>query len=148
MFYLAENHLVALLEVGALVGTALPGGLFPSPHRAWSVLNVGVRLTSVVDLTRRAPLETLGTSIQELAGDWRSCAVRHRVSGRAGAATLAPTQKLGEALYRYGGIEAVKTYSARQPFSSALVVFPQRLVGTTSRITFRDPVSGRTLSLP
>ena len=43
VFYLAENHLVALMEVGALVGRAAPGALFPSPHRAWSVANVRER---------------------------------------------------------------------------------------------------------
>jgi len=146
-FYLAENHLVALQEVGALVGTPSPGGLFPLPHRAWSVINVAVHLTAVADLTRHSQRSLVGTNAQELTGDWRSYAVRHQVAGRPGSPPLAPTQRLGAELFGDTRFEALKTYSAKQPFSAVLVVFPQRLA-SSSRVIFRDPVSKRPLSLP
>jgi hypothetical protein len=147
VFYLAENHLVALLEVGALLGAAMPGGLVPSPHRAWSVLNVSVRLKAIVDLTRSNQRAHVRTSVQELTGDWRGYSIRHQLHGGKRAAPLAPTQRLAQAIYNRKGVEAVLTYSARQSYSRALVVFPQRLL-SGSRITFRDPVSNRMLSLP
>lgn len=147
LFYLAENHLVAMMEVGALVGQATPGGLFASPHHAWSVINVSVRLRSVLDLTRASQRAKLRVTAQELTGDWRAYPIRHQLAGRTTPAPIPPTQRLGSAVHQQPGVEAILTYSAKQPYSSILVVFPQKL-STSSRVVFRDPVSGRTLSLP
>lgn len=147
VFYLAENHLVALMEVGALVGSANLGSLLPSPHRSWSILNVNVRLSRVVDLTRAGERRKLGTTVQELTGDWRGYAIRHQIKQRPGVALAAPTQRLGEALYQLGNVEGFLTFSAKQSFSRVLVVFPQRVIAP-NRITFRDPVGGQTHTIP
>ena len=70
LLYLAENHLVALLEVQALMGTPLlPGGPLPNPRYSYTVLNLKVSLTGVVDLTARPALAALATNPQELTGD-------------------------------------------------------------------------------
>jgi RES domain len=43
ILYLAEDHQVALFEVGDLLGSPYPGGVYvPNPHQAWIVLNVRV----------------------------------------------------------------------------------------------------------
>jgi hypothetical protein len=146
-FYLAENHLVALLEVGALVGTASPGGLVAVPHRPWAVINVTVRLGSVVDLTRLSQRKAVRTSVQELTGDWRNYAIRHQLSGVKGAAPHPPTQRLGETVFLRSDVEGVVSYSAKQAYSRVLCVFPQRLK-PGSRLSFFDPTTGRTLSMP
>jgi len=146
-FYLAENHLVALLEVGAMVGTSSPGGLVAVPHRPWAVINVTVRLGSVVDLTRPSQRKAVRTTVQELTGDWRSYAILHQLSGAKGIAPHAPTQRLGEALFLRSDVEAVVSYSAKQAYSRVLCVFPQRLK-PGSRLSFFDPSTGRTLSMP
>ena len=84
MFYLAENHLVALLEVGALVGGVTPGALLPSPLVPWSIMNVRVRLQNVVDMTHASERKAVAMSAQELTGDWASYAIRHRLAARSG----------------------------------------------------------------
>ena len=77
--YLAENHLVALFEVQALVGShATP---VPSPARPWVIANVGVRLQKVVDLTDVTRVQIpLQTNAQELTGDWRGYQMRSPAS--------------------------------------------------------------------
>lgn len=72
ILYLAENHLVALLEVQALLGSPMtpPGGLVPSPHSTWTVLNVSVTLQAVADLTDISVQNALEITAQELTGDW------------------------------------------------------------------------------
>jgi hypothetical protein len=49
ILYLAENHMVALFEVQALLGSPLSsGGIVPHPRRAWTILNVAVNLQYIV----------------------------------------------------------------------------------------------------
>ncbi|HEY7490252.1 MAG TPA: hypothetical protein VIH59_03990 [Candidatus Tectomicrobia bacterium] len=44
ILYLSENHLVALFEVQALLGSPTqPGGVISHPRQAWTVLNVDVQ---------------------------------------------------------------------------------------------------------
>ena len=51
LLYLSENHLVALFEVEALLGSATyPGGIIPHPRQAWTVLNVDIQLRAIADL--------------------------------------------------------------------------------------------------
>jgi RES domain-containing protein len=129
ILYLAENHDVALAEVGAIFGSpAKPGGIVPNPSGSWVILNVKVSLQAVVDLTD--PVAThapLTTSVQELTGDWEGYAdrgphtkVRHPIGD-------APTQSLGHALWKHGGYEGFKAVSSKRPCNEVLAVFPQRL---------------------
>jgi hypothetical protein len=78
VLYLAEDHQVALFEVGALLGSPLPGGSYvPNPRQSWLILNVQVTLQAVADLTNVAEHIKLDTTAQELTGDWRCYALRH-----------------------------------------------------------------------
>src|SRR5437660_9129646 len=53
VLYLAEDLIVALFEVNALLGSPLPGQAFlPNPNQPWTVINVQVQLRRVVDLCR------------------------------------------------------------------------------------------------
>ena len=50
ILYLAEDQQVALFEVGALLGSPLPGKHYvPNPRQAWTVLNVHITLQAVAD---------------------------------------------------------------------------------------------------
>ena len=78
ILYLAENHLVALFEVQALLGNPwISGGIVPHPRKAWTVLNVNVRLSSIVNLNDPRNQSLLSTSAQELTGDWRGYQLRN-----------------------------------------------------------------------
>jgi RES domain-containing protein len=137
ILYLCEHQVLSLREVEAVYGSLEPGRTFPNPQRAWVILNVQVVLQPVVDLTDREQLQTLGTSVQELTGDWRS-------SNTAG--TLAPTQQLGVALYHVQGIEGFVTVSAKSPQEKNLNIFPAKLK-RGSRIRFRNEFAGKTHSI-
>ena len=131
--YLAENQVVAMYEVQALFGSPLTP--VPNPHAGgagWVLLQVEVRLRSVVDLIRSDELTKLETSVQELTGDWRNYA-------RSSSRIRPPTHLLGQALHAQGDIEAFRTASARLPGQRVLVVFPDRLAsGSRIATSYRD----------
>lgn len=144
ILYLAENHMVALFEVQALLGSPLsPGGVVPQPRRAWSILNVNVNLQSVVDLTDPAAQAALATSAQELTGDWRGYQLRGPHTSVTAPAGSAPTQDLGAALFGVAGVEGFRTISAKLPDQMVLAVFPQKLRPGSS-VQFWDPASRQT----
>ena len=146
--YLAENHLIALFEVQALLGSPLSsGGIVPHPRRAWTILNVNVNLHDVVDLTDPASQLTLATSAQELRGDWRGYQLRGPSSSVPLPVGPAPTQELGAALYAVPGLEGFCTLSAKLPDQMALVIFPQKL-HSGSTIQFIDPGTGQPHIIP
>jgi hypothetical protein len=150
ILYLAENHMVALFEVQALLGSPLSsGGIVPHPRRAWTILNVAVNLQNVVDLTDPAAQGALNLnmSAQELTGDWRGYQLRSSLSSVKGPVGKAPTQELGEALYAVPGVEGFRSLSAKLSDQMALVVFPQKLQ-PGSFIQFSDPATGKTHSIP
>lgn len=72
VLYLAQDQLVALFEVSALLGSPLPGQAFlPNPQQPWTVINVNVQLGRVVDLSQTSQRRLIETAVQELTGDWR-----------------------------------------------------------------------------
>ena len=71
--YLAQSPEVALRELEALYGP--PGGTL-SNLRAVTLFGVEVQLQRLVDLTDPGVQAALGTTLQELTGDWRGYAVR------------------------------------------------------------------------
>ena len=115
---LAENATVALFEVQALLGSAFPGAShFPNPAGGpWTLVDVRVNLQAVVDFTRFASRKPIGTSVQEMTGDWRAYALRtpNRLRGGLHGSDV-PTQALGRRLERIRGIEGFLSYSARVP---------------------------------
>jgi hypothetical protein len=140
VLYLAEDHQVALFEVGALHGHPLPEGngmLLPNPQQAWLLLNVRVVLQKVADLTRVSEQTLLSTTAQELTGDWRGYQKRQPHDSVNQPVGTAPTQALGQALFAVRGLEGFRTISARRPSRRILVVFPEKLL-PGSEIEFAD----------
>lgn len=151
ILYLAEDPLVALHEVGSLLGTPyLPGGSVAHPRRSFVTLAITVSLVNVVDLTDTHQQAVVDTNAQELTGDWQGYRQRSALTSVSGPVGSAPTQKLGNALRKLPGVEAFVTLSARIPVSKALVIFPRKLTRPHSvTCSYTDP-TGRpvTLSLP
>jgi RES domain-containing protein len=138
--YLAENPMVAQFEVGALFGTPLkPGGIVPNPAHSSVVLNFGVRLSAIVDLTDVTGVQAvLDTNVQELTGDWEGYDLRGPHTKVQLPVGLAPTQELGAALHSTT-CEGFRTVSSKLPYHEALVLFPQNLQpGSFVRYTYTD----------
>lgn len=125
LLYLAQDYTTALYEVEAQLGTPY-GYNTPNPTKsnAWACCDFKVEASRIVDLTNREVVRMLGTSFQELTGDWKGYAQR--------AEGAAPTQELGAALFKAGHIEGFLSLSARVTTKQALVIFPQRLLPTSS----------------
>jgi RES domain-containing protein len=134
VLYLCENHVLGLREVEAIYGSLTAGRIVSAPHRAWAILNVEVALQAVADLTDPSSWKLLGTSVQELTGDWRSDNTNNLV---------APTQHLGLALFKVPGLEGFLSPSAKSPKENNLIVFPAKL-HKGSHVRFRNPLAGKT----
>ena len=141
--YLAEDHMVALFEVQALLGSALtPGGIVPHPRSGpWTVLGVSVNFHRVADLTDTGEQAKIETTAQELTGDWRAYHYRSLSTSVSVPVGRAPTQKLGEEVFKLGRFEAVQTLSAKLPDRRILVVLPERM-DAGSWVEFFDPGTG------
>lgn len=149
VLYLAEDQIVALFEVSALLGSPLPGQAFmANPNQPWTVVAVDVRLSRVADLTRLSQRRLIETTVQELTGDWRGYTLRNPNPLLVPPYwTTIPTQRLGAALYALKGLEAFLTYSAKVPTRRNLIVFPLKL-RKGSFIRFTDPASAQVYSIP
>jgi RES domain-containing protein len=149
VIYLGEDHTVTLFEVAALLGSPLPGqASAPNPANPWTIVNVAVQLRRIVDLSQPSQRRVIGTSAQELTGDWRGYTLRNpNPAVVAPFWTKIPTQRLGAALFATPGIEGFLTYSAKVPTRRNLIVFPTKL-RTGSFIHFTDPGTGATHSIP
>ncbi len=148
ILYLSENHLVALFEVGAMLGDPYQFGadFLPNPKMAWTLLNVHVLLSQVVDLTDAANLTALRTTAQELTGDWKANYYRKPMNSVRLPTGAAPTQELGEALHRLHRVEGARVISAKMATHSNLIVFPDKLL-LGSSIIFRQPSTGQTWTI-
>lgn len=145
VLYLAENHIVALFEVQALVGSpVVVSGVHTHPGaKTWTVLRVNVSLQRVGDLTELNQQSIFETNAQELTGDWRAYGYRNPRTTSVGwpSGFPAPTQKLGAALRNVPDLEGFETVSATIPHMRTLVVFPDKL-HPQSRVTLTDEESG------
>lgn len=103
LLYFGENHLVALFEVRALLGSLTQP--VPHPRQTWVTLNATVQLQAVVDLTQETEQAKLGTTTQELTGVW---------TGYPPPARPAPTQELGAALYAELEVEGFRTIGVEE----------------------------------
>ena len=128
ILYFASDHQTALFECGALLGTPhLPGRVMPNPAINVGILNVNVRLQMICDLTDHPLAQAvLETTAQELTGDWDGYQQRNAMTLVTNPVGHAPTQELGEALFRRG-VEGSRSLSARLPYNRTLVVFPEKL---------------------
>ncbi len=128
--YLAKNHLIALFEVRALVGTT--ESPIPDPRSTWTTLNLNVVLHRVADLADPREQKLIGTSAQELTGKWDP----YEDPGTA------PTQLLGAALFDLPGLEGFLAPTAVPEISGkTLVDFPEKL-RPQSRIEFWNATTG------
>jgi hypothetical protein len=116
LLYVGENHLVALFEVGAWLGSLMQP--VPQPRQTWVALNATVRLQSVIDLAQETEQAKIDATAQELTGVW---------TGQPALERPAPTQELGAALFAEPDIEGFCTLSAQVPYFQVLVVFPEKL---------------------
>jgi hypothetical protein len=131
VLYLCENQILTLREVEAVYGTLDPGRTIPDPDTAWAVINVGVCLQSVADITDPAQLQLLGVSLQELTGAWKWYNLQNK---------LAPTQKLGAALFNVSNLEGFLAPSAKSPGEKNLIAFPTKL-RKGSTVHFLNPLT-------
>jgi hypothetical protein len=102
--YFGDSPLVAQFEVGAMLGSLTPGHFFPNPAMSnFVTLNVRIILDNVFDLTEVSNAhQPLGTSVQELTGDWRGYKDRRRHTAVPEPTGIAPTQELGKNFLRRG----------------------------------------------
>lgn len=122
LLYLAENHQVAIYEVGALLGP--PTAPIPDPKVSWLLLSLEVKLGRVVDLCDEGQRAIVGTTFQELTGNWLD------------SPGPVPTHELGMALQRLPKLEGFLFPSARVGGRN-LVVFPDKL-DRRSSVVFRN----------
>ena len=134
--YFASDHTTALFEFGAMVGAPIPGGSVSNPAMSVVVLNVTVVLRDVADLTDIAAQTSLATNAQELTGDWNGYQLRTGYTPVKNPIGVAPTQELGDALFR-AGVEGFRSISARIPYNRILIVFPTNL-RLGSSVVFAD----------
>jgi hypothetical protein len=138
LLYFAEDPQAALFEVQAMLGSPyVPGGAVANPRRTFTIINAMVLLNNVCDLTDVAAQQMLQTDAQHLTGDWEGYQFRGPPTPITAPSGIAPTQELGEALYR-AGVEGFRSISAKVPHVRTLIVFPQNL-RAGSNITYVDP---------
>jgi RES domain-containing protein len=141
VLYLCDDRMVCLFEVGGLVGRPHVGGplaVAPGGVGGWASVSVRVSLRRVADLTRAAERRLIGTTCQELSGDWQGYR-RRRPFAAYGPPyhTPVPTQRLGAALYAVPGLEGFLVHSAQVGDHTNLIVFPAKL-DPASRLEFFD----------
>jgi hypothetical protein len=135
ILYLAENHQVALFEFGALYGS--PTDPIANPTRSLQLLSLEVKLCRVADLSDEGERRLIGTSFQELTGNWRNSPDPD-----------VPTHRLVRALFRVNGLEGFVFPSSKPSGGKNLVVFPDKLDANRSSILFRNDLNGDLERLP
>lgn len=100
--YLASNPVTDLQEVNALVQTA--SGLLGVKGPPRILLSVDYKLNAILDINNLDIQSALETSLPEIIEPWRPINAQ---------GIVAPTQRLGAAVYGLQSIEALKVPSAR-----------------------------------
>jgi RES domain-containing protein len=149
--YLSESPILAMLEVGAILGSSSNvNELLPNPAADYTILNIQVQLRNVLDLTDvEGTHEPLASNAQELTGDWVAYGRRtasHSVPGPCG---VAPTQELGEAMHAAEKFAGFLTISAKFPYQRVLGVFPDRIAPDDFiRYVYSDATGQKTFNVP
>ena len=126
VLYLADNPVTALEEVEALLRTNDDLKGVKGPPRI--VLSVECVLQRVVQLNERA-LRDLDLSLENVTGPWRESLRRNQTS---------VTHEIGLISFERGDVEALLVPSAKNPATSNLVVFPDRLMKGSALRVFDD----------
>lgn len=144
--YLCDDPFICRFETRELLGSPSGSGpvvAVPPVGPLPAIVAVHVTLSAVVDLTRRSQRRLVGTTNQELAGDWGGYRLRRPTAVPRGPLHLAaPTQRLGAALHAVPGVEGFLAYSAQAPTHVNLMVFPDRLQ-PGSQLLYTDPATGQ-----
>lgn len=136
--YLSEDMVTALTEVTAVVRTE-SSGLTTLATNPWVLISVRGVLLSALNLMDAVIVAQLGTSHQELTGEWRYT----QATGRE-----APTQVLGRVCYDSGRFDGIRYPSAKNPPSGCCVaVFPDRLK-SPAFVEVYDPYGNLAQRLP
>lgn len=117
--YLAQAPDLAMLEATRQFQRAFSTPVFP----AYSILPVDVDLRKVLDMTRDEHQDALGTSIEELSGDWRAA----RAKQLADSTRRVATHDLGVAA-KEAGFEGLKYASAYDQSRWNIVIFTENLL--------------------
>lgn len=127
VLYLSPDPFTALLEVRSLLGHPRSDRIMPVSG-AWPiVVPITVHLARIVDFRTPGERAIISTTVQELTGDWVDYDNRVAASPEIASNPPAPTQKLGEALYRHTSCQGFLTPSAKNPVRPNLVIFPDRV---------------------
>ena len=136
--YLGLPETTPLLEVaGILKPPSSPTPLVFEPQVLMTVDGV---LTDILDLTDPGVQSALGTTLQELTGDW----LTEQEDFLAGKARMPPTQVLGQAAFDVGGIVGLKYRSSKSVANGiGIVVYSDRLVTGRHYLQVFNKASGR-----
>lgn len=135
--YLALDENTPLLEVTGILKP--PGSSIPLLFVPQVLMTVDGVLADIVDLTDAKTQSALGTSLQELTGDW----VVQQDDYLTGRSPMPPTQVLAQAAYGVGDIVGLR-YSSSKSVAAAIgmVVFSDRLVSGTSYLEVFNTSTG------
>lgn len=92
-------------------------------------------LSDVGDLTDGTQASKIATNAQELTGDWQSFASRAIPAAGSPHSGMAPTQQLGDELFRLG-FKGFMSFSARVPEYKILGIFTQYLAPGIDRVEY------------
>lgn len=137
--YLASDLVTALTEVGAVIQhpNAPPFNIATIP---WTIIAVKGALTNIVDLTDTAIQNALGTSRQELTGDW---------AYDQSQGLTPPTHVLGVAAHQSGVILGLKYPSSKNAAGTCVVVFTDRFqTNPSAYLEVYDPYGKLSQRLP
>ena len=135
LLYAALDVETALSEREGILLSA-PGVRLARGVRTGVLLRIGCRLSRVLDLRDERVRERLGLTLASLLGPWLPW---NASSAERGApAAVAPSQRLGLAVYESGRFEAILSPSAKDAQGSCLAIFPDRL-RRGSHLTIDDP---------
>ena len=144
--YLASDIDTALRETRTVFDVpGRPG--FTVLTQPWTLLPVDGMIADVLDLTDRAVQDEIGTSLQELTGDWLVQQERYLLGK---SATLPPTQSLGMAAGECGVIAGLKYPSAKRVDQgiSYLVLVERLALSASNYLEVVDPTRRLTQRLP
>lgn len=136
--YLATDEVTTIAEVtGVLRPPGSPVAIVFKPLVLVSVLGV---LTNLVDTTDPAVQTALGTTQQELTGNWAQAQVKYL----AGTGPMPPTQVLGRAAFDASGIAGLIYESTKSSTNGkGILVFTDRLAGAGSYVELYNERGGK-----
>lgn len=135
--YTALSAETAMAERDGLLLSA-PGVRLATQIGTGVLLRLECRLSAVLDLTDDAVRTKLDASLAVLLAPWLPWSAHAAEDAVDTDSHVAPTQRLGLAVFNSHRFEAIRAPSAKDAIGSCLVIFPERL-RSRSRIAVDDP---------